>query len=52
MHTLFTPVARIEVLQAMRKLNLCAFQLTSVVLSMWGDTSWRPGGELCGHLVS
>lgn len=21
-------------------------ELTAVVLSMWGDTSWRPGGEL------
>ncbi|KLT44131.1 hypothetical protein CC85DRAFT_283918 [Cutaneotrichosporon oleaginosum] len=33
MHTLFTPVARIEVLQAM------------IVMASWGDTSWRPGGH-------
>jgi len=33
MRTLFTPVARIDVLQAM------------IVLSSWGDTSWRPGGH-------
>lgn len=31
--TLFTPVAKIEVVQAM------------IVLSSWGDTSWRPGGH-------
>lgn len=33
MSTLFTPVARIEVVQAM------------IVLASWGDTSWRPGGH-------
>ena len=31
--TLFSPVARIEVVQAM------------IVLASWGDTSWRPGGH-------
>lgn len=33
MSTLFTPIARIEVVQAM------------IVLASWGDTSWRPGGH-------
>ena len=33
MSTLFSPVARIEVVQAM------------IVLASWGDTSWRPGGH-------
>lgn len=31
--TLFSPVARIEVVQAM------------IVLASWGDTTWRPGGH-------
>ena len=31
--TLFSPVARIEVVQAM------------IILASWGDTSWRPGGH-------
>jgi hypothetical protein len=31
--TLFSPIARIEVVQAM------------IVLASWGDTSWRPGGH-------
>lgn len=33
MSTLFSPVARIEVVQAM------------IVLASWGDTTWRPGGH-------
>ena len=33
MSTLFTPIARIEVVQAM------------ILLASWGDTSWRPGGH-------
>ena len=33
MSTLFSPVARIEVVQAM------------IILASWGDTSWRPGGH-------
>ena len=33
MSTLFTPIARLEVVQAM------------IVLASWGDTSWRPGGH-------
>ena len=33
MSTLFSPVALIEVVQAM------------IVLASWGDTSWRPGGH-------
>jgi hypothetical protein len=45
MHTLFSPVAHIDVLQAMSRsgndLNLTA----TVVLTAWGDTSWRPGGH-------
>ncbi|RXK36515.1 hypothetical protein M231_06237 [Tremella mesenterica] len=33
MSTLFTPISRIEVVQAM------------VIMASWGDTSWRPGGH-------
>jgi len=33
MSTLFTPIARIEVVQAL------------IILASWGDTSWRPGGH-------
>ena len=32
MTTLFTPIARIEIVQAM------------IIMASWGDTSWRPGG--------
>lgn len=33
MTTLFTPIARIEIVQAM------------IIMASWGDTSWRPGGH-------
>jgi hypothetical protein len=33
MSTLFTPVARLEIVQGM------------IILASWGDTSWRPGGH-------
>lgn len=53
MSTLFTPIARLEVVQALSELRRIIYHEDhtdqSVIMAAWGDTSWRPGGELASH---
>lgn len=53
MSTLFTPVARNEIVQSMSKiLNfggeyerlINSPEISKVLLASWGETFWRPGG--------
>jgi hypothetical protein len=50
--TLFTPIARIEVVQALSEDHVSALSVANraVVMAAWGDTAWRPAGK-CRHFA-
>jgi hypothetical protein len=47
--TLFTPIARIEVVQALsefaRRFTDWSGLIQPVIMAAWGDMSWRPAGH-------